>query len=64
MTEGDYTPDRVSAEPNAALVMIFAATGLTLIIILERRMDLSLLDIFAQECKKCKERVAGWKTVE
>jgi hypothetical protein len=31
------TPNRIIAEPDAALVVIFAAASLTLIIILERR---------------------------
>jgi hypothetical protein len=45
MTEGEYTPERVRAEPNAAPVMIFAATGFMINIISERRVDRSLLDI-------------------
>lgn len=51
MTEGEYTPDRVSAEPNAAPVIIFATTGLTFIIISERRIDSPLLDIVLYDAK-------------
>jgi hypothetical protein len=51
MTEGEYTPDRASAEPNAAPVMMFTATGLTSIIISVRRINPSLLDIFLNGAK-------------
>jgi hypothetical protein len=51
MTEGEYTPDRASAEPNAAPVMMFTATGLTSIIISERRINPSLIDIFLNGAK-------------
>jgi hypothetical protein len=62
MTEGEYTPDRVRAEPNAAPVTIFAATGLNFVITSERRIDPSFLNIVLYDSKIFKGTFAGWKT--
>jgi hypothetical protein len=59
MTEGEYNPDRVRAEPNAAPVRMFVATGLTFIIISERRIDPSLLDIIFNDPQNDPNGIGG-----